>query len=67
MTRLAKQTAQDSKLLKALTVMASLYLPASLLAVSSPTVYAHCNWRRQTKIFVADDIQFELGIPGIRQ
>lgn len=34
-TYLTKQTAQDSKLLKTLTVMATLYLPASLLAVSS--------------------------------
>lgn len=33
MTRLTRQTAQDSKMLKALTVMATLYLPASLLAV----------------------------------
>ena len=33
MTRLMRKTAQDSKMLKALTVMASLYLPASLLAV----------------------------------
>lgn len=33
MTRLTRQTAQDSKMLKALTVMAILYLPATLLAV----------------------------------
>ncbi len=33
MTRLTRQTAQDSKMLKALTVMATLYLPATLLAV----------------------------------
>ncbi|KAL8916948.1 MAG: hypothetical protein Q9208_008269 [Pyrenodesmia sp. 3 TL-2023] len=32
MTRLTRQTAQDSKMLKALTVMATLYLPATLLA-----------------------------------
>jgi hypothetical protein len=36
--RLLRQTAQDSRMLKALTVMASLYLPASLLAVG----YWHC-------------------------
>ncbi|KAL8896737.1 MAG: hypothetical protein Q9207_007562, partial [Kuettlingeria erythrocarpa] len=31
MTRLTRQTAQDSKMLKALTVIATLYLPATLL------------------------------------
>ena len=33
MTKLTRQTAQDSKMLKALTIVASLYLPPTLLAV----------------------------------
>lgn len=37
MVHLAKQTARDSKLLKALTILATMYLPSSLLAVSMPT------------------------------
>ena len=41
MTRLTRQTALDSKMLKALTVMATLYLPAGLLAVCYPFFWAH--------------------------
>lgn len=37
MTRLTRQTAQDSKMLKTLTVIASLYLPPTLLAVRTST------------------------------
>lgn len=33
--RLAEQSSKDSRTLKALTVIATMYLPASLLAVSS--------------------------------
>ena len=56
MTRLTRQTAQDSKMLKALTIMATLYLPASLLAVG--TYLFSLGYEEDVRADSLDNLQF---------
>ena len=54
MARLTSQTVRDSKLLKSLTALATLYLPASLLAVSQSILSCRSDFFKYS--LVSDDI-----------